>query len=249
MEKLKLLLPYAGPVLIFLGILKLQLYYSAFDVSIILFLDFSEILTAFLGDVLVLAFYCAMMLVGTFFTTPKFETSKTGFVNNFFAESSFKRRLSAFIKWAFFPWIFLLNAPFLLSIAILFFTKADISIALWVLFWNNVSISIVFFVYEFRYRYRLRTGKDIDTWFANLTLIFLIILSVLFQRVQSDVRLVKEQKKFANVTFTVGQRLIKSDSSAYYIGNTRNYLFFYDQSKATTTVYPMSGISEITFAK
>jgi hypothetical protein len=44
-------LPIVGAVIVFFGFLKLQFYYSYFDIDIIYYLEFSEIITLFLGDI------------------------------------------------------------------------------------------------------------------------------------------------------------------------------------------------------
>ena len=72
-------------------------------------------------------------------------------------------------------------------------------------------------------------------------------LSFLVQRVQTEIWLVKDRKKYINVTFTTDNTFVKADSMHYYIGNTKNYLFYYDQDSSKTTVYPMSKITNISF--
>jgi hypothetical protein len=39
---------------------------------------------------------------------------------------------------------------------------------------------------------------------------------------------------------------IISDSSFYYVGNTRNYLFLYNEKEKKTSIIPMSKIKELT---
>jgi hypothetical protein len=58
----------SGAFLIFCGVLKMIIYYSTFNVSIVDFLSFSEIITSFLDDINILLIYAAIMLVITFAT-------------------------------------------------------------------------------------------------------------------------------------------------------------------------------------
>jgi hypothetical protein len=247
-EKLRGIFPYAGPVLIFIGVVRLHLYYSSFNISIVDFLDFSEILTAFLDDLILLGFYALLMIVAVFFTTPKFEGDKAEFVQVFLAEHSFAKRIVAFLKWTSSLIVFL-NLSFIAILAARFFKKEGLEPAFWVFFWNNLLVLIVFFVFEFRYRYFVRYQRHFDPWYSNLLLFLVLLLSILFQQVQYDIRSVKHHKKFAHVTFGLDDAIIKSDSTAYYIGNTRNYLFFYDEEHENTTVYPMFRVRQITFTK
>lgn len=55
----------SGAVLIFCGVLKLIIYYSAFKVPIVEFLSFSEIITSFLDDINLLLIYVLIMIIQT----------------------------------------------------------------------------------------------------------------------------------------------------------------------------------------
>lgn len=53
-------------------------------------------------------------------------------------------------------------------------------------------------------------------------------------------------KNELKISITVGQKPIKSTSTNYYIGRTKNYVFFYNVSSNSTDVYPTSTISKYT---
>lgn len=53
----------SGAVLVFCGVLKLIVYYSAFDIKIVEFLSFSEIITSFLDDINLLMIYFLAMTI------------------------------------------------------------------------------------------------------------------------------------------------------------------------------------------
>jgi hypothetical protein len=55
----------SGAVLIFCGVLKLIIYYSAFRIPIVEFLSFSEIITSFLDDINLLLIYVLVMIIQT----------------------------------------------------------------------------------------------------------------------------------------------------------------------------------------
>ncbi|WP_167343092.1 hypothetical protein [Nonlabens sp. SY33080] len=42
---------------------------------------------------------------------------------------------------------------------------------------------------------------------------------------------------------------LKSENHFYYIGKTQNYLFFYSQKKATTTIIPVSELKSMQLSK
>jgi hypothetical protein len=54
-----------GAVLIFCGVLKLIIYYSAFNIPVVEFLSLSEIITSFLDDINLLLIYLLVMIIQT----------------------------------------------------------------------------------------------------------------------------------------------------------------------------------------
>jgi hypothetical protein len=54
---------YVAPLLILFGVTKLILYYSYFNISIVSFLEFSEILTSFLSSIVLYVFLLTFLLV------------------------------------------------------------------------------------------------------------------------------------------------------------------------------------------
>ena len=78
-----------------------------------------------------------------------------------------------------------------------------------------------------RRKYFKRYGTNINSTTSNLILLLIISVSFLLQRVQTEITNVKYNKKFINVSFSIDYKTIKSDSTHYYIGNTKSYLFYY----------------------
>jgi hypothetical protein len=55
-------------------------------------------------------------------------------------------------------------------------------------------------------------------------------------------------KKF-EILFNNGDPKLESDSSIYYLGRTKNYLFIYDFNKQQSRVLNVSSIKEFTISK
>jgi len=246
-NRLKTLLSYGGPILIFLGVVRLHLYYQAFGIKIENFLEFTEIVTALFGDLILLTMSIALAILVDFFgATETWVDSSNKFVQSFDDQKGFLTRLSlSFVRMM--PYLIPFNGGILLALAITLFKHQNPVTMMWLLFWVNMPFIIVTFQYEIRRKYFKLYGTRINATTSNLFLIFLISVSFLVQRVQTEVWLVKDRKQYINVTFTVDHVLVKSDSTHYYIGNTRNYLFYFDQDSSKTTLYPMSKVSNITF--
>lgn len=223
------------------------MYYQAFGVKIEDFLDFTEIVTALFGDLILLTISIALALLTDFFgTTETSVESSNKFVQSFEDQKSFLLRFSlSFIRMR--HYLILTNGAVLVSLAISLFKHQTVTDMIWMLFWVNVPFIIVTFQFEVRRKYFKLYDKRIHPTSSNLFLLFLISLSFLVQRVQTEIWLVKDRKKYINVTFTTDNTFVKADSMHYYIGNTKNYLFYYDQDSSKTTVYPMSKITNISF--
>ncbi len=74
-NKIVKLTPLAGTFLVFLGVLKLIFYYSYFDIQIIDYLEFQEIITSFFGDInIIIIFGFSMVLIS--FVTLNFISKK-----------------------------------------------------------------------------------------------------------------------------------------------------------------------------
>ena len=60
---------------------------------------------------------------------------------------------------------------------------------------------------------------------------------------------IKESKKYLGTSFKIENNIIISDSTNYYIGKTKNYIFYYQEENKSTKVYPIKDIKEIEIIK
>ena len=79
----------------------------------------------------------------------------------------------------------------------------------------------------------------------------LIVLTLNTARALSmiEVNLIKKKHRNINVSFVLDDTLIQSDTSCYYLGKTKNFLFYYEADQPKATVYPMNRIKQISFIK
>jgi hypothetical protein len=93
-NRLKQLIPYTSAFLIFLGILKLTIYYGAFNIQINHFLEFTEIITAFFNDLIGIGvLFLFITLFDFLFTTKSEIDERSGMHNLYVNENSFFKRL------------------------------------------------------------------------------------------------------------------------------------------------------------
>ncbi len=247
-RKLLTLLPYSGAFLIFWGMLKLTIYFKAFNISINDFLEFSEILTSFFDDLL---FYSGSLILGIFLnylTITKSEIDENDKLKiKIYKEKSIFRRFWLNVK-SIFPLLLPFNIFAIVFMIIIYFIKNESIIPIiWYFIGFNSLLIILFIFFEYKRHYYLLTGIHIDYTYFNIILYSSIFTILLIFYTKAEVAQVKYYHKYENVSFFHDNKEIKSNRIKYYIGKTKNYLFFYDSKAKTTYVFSMQHIDKMSF--
>jgi len=248
LEKISLLFPLFTGFLIFLGILKLTIYYSAFNISINDYLEFSEIITAFLDDLIIYGIFFTLGLIINFFAgIDKQEIKKTNqFHTKFIEEDIFFVRVWSFLKMNI-PYLVMINGIAIVFLFTVIFQNLSFT-KLWLCLISFYIILILqFIVLEIRRTYIIIYGKADHVLFFNIILFVSIFTTLIIFYSYYDIIMVKTDKKYFGTELLLEDTRIISDSTNYYIGKTNNYLFYYKENEKKTIVYPMSRIKKITF--
>jgi hypothetical protein len=92
---------------------------------------------------------------------------------------------------------------------------------------------------------------DLSPIFRDVLYIMMIIISIVlwtsFSKTERVYR--KSGYKHFEILFNNGDSKLESDSSIYYLGRTKNYLFIYDFNKKQSRVISVSNIKEFTISK
>ena len=238
-EKLIKLFPLFTAYVILLGIWRLTIYYNNFNINVIDFLNFSEILTSFLDKAILVI--STIILVLTLF----------GLIFLLFEDSIYKVNVTKGYK----PILIILISLILLFADLIYHTlePSQDKVSLWRVIAKIIVNFLVFAIFSFFYIKGLikKKQKNQQLYFHIFVLLFTVIGFFSFNslaKYNSYLNYdIKRNKKYMNVSFILDDRLIQGDSTHYYIGKTNNYLFFYDEEKDKTTVYPMNRIKEISF--
>jgi hypothetical protein len=232
-------------VLIFSGLLKLYVYYKIFHISILPFIDISEIFIQSFDNVVVIVLFFAINFYTLFIL---FDWSKlkqylnhdlTGKVNLHSAGMRLKALTITSI------------CLFLMAIIAILLrdSKNSYELILWILFliwilWLNPKC-IIFF-YTLLRKLNIRPAMN-DFFILFFTLNFFILVILLG---------VNEGYKVKNKSFYAGTIVTFKDGSSeistkdhYFIGSTKNYCIFYNSLLKSTSISPMSEVKEITFSK
>jgi hypothetical protein len=121
--------------------------------------------------------------------------------------------------------------------------------------WQFLVICIVSYLPVYVHFKRRATKDDPFDFFPesfekykSKLIVYLIVSSFVCTCINSwlNVRLVKNRHLYYGTQMVLGGKRIISDSAFYYVGQTKNYIFWYDASKRSPKVYPANKLEEIT---
>ncbi len=249
---------YIGGGLIFLGFVRLMLYYASFGINIINFLDFSEIITTFLDLAVVIVFVGIGMIIQTIWNNESGEIQGT-LKKNYDKLQKLRNienrilRIIGRLKICLVSFLHCMVPGFLLLIGLVLsglihnhhhFLQYIGKLLVYLIIWAIIFISSTF-------RGHARNSKNIKQ--LQLLLYGVILFFVVSTLSLAEVNEVRKHKKMNNVSFVlkndslVKDTLIISNDNNYYIGNTQKYLFFYHQSNKRTEVIPMDQVENLIF--
>ena len=233
-------IPFVSAGLMLLGVTKLTFYYGHFGVNILSFLEFDEILTSFLRDIVSVYFMLGFFI----FYTISSSSNPESITEKFFTKEKrqyFIRTTAVLILFCFF-----MTTAVRYIIKSFQSNKSDMSVLA-----GGVMVAILY-ILVFRYVYTRHTSKLM----RQLSITFgIILICGVFVSLESHFESTAVEKGkanfgtriiFNNETFlNDSSHVFVSDSSTYYIGKTKNYIFIYNEREYFTSVYPMSNVISI----
>ncbi|MGE0636129.1 MAG: hypothetical protein AB7P01_06800 [Bacteroidia bacterium] len=241
-------LNYGGPFLIFLGMARLISFYQAFGVSIVSYLDFSEIITSFFDILVVVIFLFAYILIQNVILTDKNEADRAQKQRQelIIHEDNWKR------LWLYFLYLkrlIIIGVVLILGCAISHFIFHKIEaftifiIAAFFVFLIIFSMTLV----EIERKHNHFQSSINKRRFVLLTLYFMVFSMGVVYYSSYQAGLIKRDKSTYGVAITLdNDQMLISDSTDYYIGKTLNYVFIFHEKQKTTDIIPMSRVKQIT---
>ncbi len=248
-NKLLKLIPVFGAFLILLGVIKLHVYYNAFNVNIFNYLEFTEIITSFLNDIFIIIIGMAGGLLLNFFEENRrtIETRENVY-NSLLDENKFWKRFWVYFKLDIDMFLLMIILG-LTTLIIYLISKIFVPFAFYIFILMTSLIIIMTFIKEFKRKYYLIYEKFPDSTYFNLIYIsILLFLSILFMT-KIEIRSVKVNYIYYGTEVTFQDKILTSDSAKYYIGKTTGYIFYYDSNNDITEVYPNSIVNKISIKK
>ena len=242
-------LQYIGPLIIFLGVIRVQTYYGEFGINILQFMDLSEALTSFLDFIIYIVVYLLVHLTTTFLIQSNHDTFHSDRFQKILNTASFFKRLKYYlfdIAEVFFLFGFIILATYVIS----YFnddkiTKKYIYYMLLVAL-IIIAISVIF--NEIAFKNHNHKRSDEKKVLVYLTFFSLLIIGFVVLKSYMEANAVKDNSTFKGVVIELADDSpIYSNEESYYIGKTNNYVFVHDEKTGKTKVIPMSRVKAIMF--
>jgi hypothetical protein len=237
-------------VLLCAGIINQTVYYSFFNIPITNFLSISEILLLFTQDIIryVIVLFI-VIFINMIFSTDKGSLEFKRYFINYCQTIDIETRISKYLKrkkisfltfiivFVIFLWMLRGEAKILYLVTLAFFLE-------------TIYILLRFYIFENYRKMRLKGElKKEDKHFGllfsySVHFVFFVACWSIY-----DVRDVKYNQKYINVSFKTNYGTILSDSTKYYIGQTEKYVFLHNSVLDKTFVYKMDNIEEMYFGE
>jgi hypothetical protein len=215
-QKYSAFLPFIGGYFILYGIVDLLTFYREFNINIMSYVGFSEIITYFIRDIYLVFLHVAVMIVSAIFLSRARKRQS----------ADLEQPISKKRKW--------IVALVICAIAIqmgIMISNGD-----WL---NTVRIGIPLAL-TIVISYFIKEIIVFISLYAALTLLFSAYMNAL-----STATNLKNGKVRNYIEFIVDDQLIASDSTHFVIGKTEQYIFYHDLQKKITTAFPMNQVERI----
>lgn len=228
-------LPYAGALLIVLGVIKHMIYYSAFGVNILNYLETGEIITSFLGDIIHII---VMLVVGRVFA--EFIIKEQDYSVNICSDDNLLIRCAKYLNFA--KWYFLCVFILASILCYLLWKNTEIFIMMIKLIAVLFISTFIIIILQGEHRYY---KKNSSRKFPRYTIFLPTILFAIIGPTIREIERVKYDKLNTAIIVQIDSDTLISTPSYYYIGKTNKYIFFYDDSLGVAEIFPMERVKKI----
>lgn len=238
---------YFPAYLISIGSLKLIVFYKSFNIRIVEYIDFTEVLISFFDSVI---FYTSVFILpmllfwgfwGKSVGKANAETFEREVQFNFYQriKNDFKRN-----KFGFIFGIIILGS----TIFLIFWGKWDENTIASFIMFPGLYISY-FIIRELQFAYKQQYDYSIPPTYFNTFLLLYLMTSYIMSDTLKEATEIKHGYKFYGTEIQFDNETIKSDSIVTYVGQTRNYIFFYDLHNKESIIYPKNKLIKIKLTK
>lgn len=221
-RNLKDYLPILTGILILNSAVHLIKYYNMFGISIIDYMDFTELVLGFFDDFLIIVYSLLSILIWVLLEDFIFNTN-----GNLTHVKNSKAKRMQFYRISILAF---LGIHLLSQLALIWLKE----------YYVYLSTIVIFFLVIF---WIFKKGASIDKYskyvITVLSLIYLLYLLAGFNAAE-----IIERKDKTEVTVILENKTIRTNENLRYIGKSRNYIFFYNLIEQASIVIPTKRILE-----
>lgn len=194
-----------------------------------------------------------MSAIFEFIQTSKYELNKIQNIQNEIKKSEkFGKRVKNYYK-LYKEGLWLILFLGITDFAFYIKSKAiDENIHLLFIFTGAMCLTMITWA-EIKLKIKRLTGDNLSTGVNNLIVIFILISAFFLNNIFNEIRSVKENKIYfgTEIHYKKFENKVKfiSDSTSYYIGKTKNYVFIFQEFNNTTKIIPVKNIDQIIIKK
>jgi len=226
----------SGALIIFFGFLKLLIFYSHYNLDIVDFISFSEIITSFLDDINIIVFFIGIMAL------------QSGPLINYLHKQS-KLRIEDFYD-------SLLEVLYKVRFQIILFFLIVISSIMYSLSKNYISLNyfviylLLFCIIQIVTYFLLKKDDDgkyeISTFNFGVSIFIGLIFGV-FLLAHHDIENIESQSRIVNIETSDSTFECNCNNSMVYLGKTDQFLFIYNLKTKSNVIIPSKDLKRIEF--
>ncbi len=239
-EQLIEILKYSPAFLIFVGCIKLIIFYNLFGIRIIDYLDLTEVLISFFDNLInyLLTTIVPMLAMLTFFGKKIGEESQKSFTQN--SELNFVERIKSDFK----EFYILIILTLVLLIFQLVTNKWNYQLLCTLISYPGIYV-IIFITREVRISYIKQYRYTIPATYINIFMMAYLFITLIIQNTFKEATEIKDEHKYFGTEIYFEKDTIKCDSNITYVGQTKNFLFVYDIQKHKSLVFPKTKLQKL----
>ncbi|WP_420553280.1 hypothetical protein [Tenacibaculum aiptasiae] len=233
--------PIIGGLLVFCGVLKLIFYYSYFNIEIINYLEFQEIITSFFYDINIIVVFILTMLFVSVATLDLFTKKVKSNTDNINVDVIEEKMIDTMYSFRF-QYFFIFLSIFLILSLLLYLNKISFNyFVIYSLVFCFINILSLLFV-----------SKSIDKEiympnFYGFIIVFLSLTLSIFLFAKKNIQNTISNKIETRIETTKGVIICNKKTGNLYIGKTNKYEFIKLKKSNTIIVLPNKEISKYEF--
>lgn len=239
--------PIWSVALVFFGAEYLVFYYSEFNIDILQFIEWSEIIQSFLSMIVILVFFGLLGTIQIFIIQRNEDRERE---NDAYIKSTNEKRFLLrlklyFIGYSIFFWL-LIGNYLLKLLGLIFSFFKDKSSWLGPLITYAIAMLVLITFNEISLKIRNLNSSPFYKKYITYTFILAAAFITIAYFSSSQAKSVIEKKPYNAIIQTKNDGNIVSNDSTIYIGKVKNFIFLYTSTSKSTTILPIDEVKRIT---